>query len=232
MGRNARSSIRPGPSAQPISRRLRAAFALAWVLLVLYPRPWDLALTLERSLYPPVDAHAAAEVASQLDDDPVHIEKAVREQIIPYAYDWTVYDEPWYFATVSEALRDGRGDCESQAIVLASILDAKKIPYKLEVSFDHIWVQYPQKKENPQERDAVAVLEHVNGKIRVKAPNEFDWNKFINSHREAHWDPMPLWRKWLLGLGLVLTAFATPSRLRALWPAAWRRATASPYPRH
>ena len=232
MGHQTNSLTLSGVQTRPRHRRLKIALALLWVLLVLYPRPWDLALTIQRSLFPPIDPAAAAPIAVKLDDDPKHIDEAVRQRIIAYAYDWTVYDEPWYFATVEEALRDGRGDCESQAIVLASVLHAKQIPYKLQVSFDHIWVEYAQKDPNAMEKDAVAVVEHVDGKLRVKAPDEFDWKKFIKNHREAHWDPMPLGRKLLLLGGLGMIIFLDFSRLLSTRSAVRRRPAPTPSVEH
>ncbi len=56
------------------------------------------------------------------------IEAYVLDRQVPYAYDWQSAGVPWYFPTAAEALRAGRGDCESRALVLASILTAKGIP--------------------------------------------------------------------------------------------------------
>ncbi len=50
-------------------------------------------------------------------------------RIVPYAYDWQTAGVPWYFPTTREALAQKRGDCESRAVVLASILAYKHIPY-------------------------------------------------------------------------------------------------------
>ena len=74
---------------------------------------------------------------------------------VPYAYDWQSAGVPWYFPTTAEALRAGRGDCESRAVVLASILTAKGIPNELRLSFDHIWVDYPGKQANALENAGV-----------------------------------------------------------------------------
>ena len=199
---------------------------MLWAIVVLYPRPWDLALTIQRSIAPPIDAGAVTSVAARLDSDPKHIDELVRSRIVPYAYDWTVYDEPWYFATPAEVLRDGRGDCESQAIVLASVFQAKGVPYKLQVSFDHIWVEYAQKSPNDMEKEAIAVVEHVDGQLRAKAPDEFDWQKFLSDHRQAHWEPMPLGRKLLLALGLGLILFWDACRLSTFWGYSRRLAAA------
>jgi hypothetical protein len=197
---------------------LKALLIVCWTTLVLYPKPWDLAVTIQRAWSPPVDAASVVALAQTLPDDPTQVEAAVRTEIVPYAYDWVVYDEPWYFASPSEALRDGRGDCESQAVVLASLLEAKGIPYRLQVSFDHIWVEFPQKKDNAIERDAVAVIEHVDGQLRVKKPDEFDLEQFLKDHNEAHVVPMPASRKALLLIGIAMILLwdwlRLPSRVR------------------
>ena len=136
-------------------RRLLVFLALSWVLVVLYPDPGVLVRSVRNTLRPRVEPQAAAALARSLPDDPRAIEAYVLERQVPYAYDWQSAGVPWYFPTASEALRAGRGDCESRALVLASILTAKGIPNELRMSFDHIWVDYPGKQANAIENAGV-----------------------------------------------------------------------------
>ena len=114
-------------------------------------------------LRPRVDPQAVAALARRLPDDPKAIEAYVLERQVPYAYDWQSAGVPWYFPTTSEAVRAGRGDCESRALVLASILTAKGIPNELRMSFDHIWVDYPGKTANALENPGVQLAGSRNG---------------------------------------------------------------------
>ena len=125
-----------------VSRWLIAFLVVNWAFLALYPDPRVLWQSVDNLRHPNVDPAAVSAVAARLPNDPNAIRDAVLTRIVPYAYDWQVDGVPWYFPTTAQALRAGRGDCESQAVVLASILKAKGIPYQLRMSFDHIWVQY------------------------------------------------------------------------------------------
>ena len=136
-------------------RRVLVFLALSWVLVILYPDPGVLVRSVRNTLRPRVEPQAAAALARSLPDDPRAIEAYVLERQVPYAYDWQSAGVPWYFPTASEALRAGRGDCESRALVLASILTAKGIPNELRMSFDHIWVDYPGKQANAMENAGV-----------------------------------------------------------------------------
>ena len=73
---------------------------------------------------------------------------------MPYLYDWQTVGVPWYFPTTREVVEEGRGDCESRALVLASILEQKGIPWTLTMSIDHLWVDYPGKVPNEWENAA------------------------------------------------------------------------------
>src|SRR5450756_1881030 len=119
-------------------RRVLVFLALSWVLVILYPDPGVLVRSVRNTLRPRVEPQAAAALARSLPDDPRAIEAYVLDRQVPYAYDWQSAGVPWYFPTASEAVRAGRGDCESRALVLASILTAKGIPNELRMSFDHI----------------------------------------------------------------------------------------------
>jgi hypothetical protein len=204
------------------SRKLRVVCALVWVLFVLYPNPLTLVRSIDHVSDPQVDPEAARAAAAKLPDDPRRIERAVLDDLVPYSYDWQTDGVPWYFPTVGEALRDGRGDCESRALVLASILDAKGIPYELRMSFDHIWVDYPGKRANDIENDAV-VLADDDG---WRWPERFDIVDEARNQVAFYWTPMPASRKVLLLGGLAVLTFWGLGR-RLLSVAASRRATAA-----
>ena len=129
-------------------RAVLVFLVLSWVLVVLYPDPGVLVRSVRNTLRPRVEPQAVAALARSLPDDPRAIEAYVLDRQVPYAYDWQSAGVPWYFPTTREALRAGRGDCESRALVLASILTAKGIPNELRMSLDHIWVDYPGKQAN------------------------------------------------------------------------------------
>src|SRR5665647_1758521 len=140
-------------------RRVLVFLALSWVLVILYPDPGVLVRSVRNTLRPSVEPQAVAALARSIPDDPRAIEAYVLERQVPYAYDWQSAGVPWYFPTASEAMRAGRGDCESRALVLASLLTAKGIPNELRVSFDHIWVDYPGKQANALENAGVEFTE-------------------------------------------------------------------------
>lgn len=182
---------------------LRLALALGWAFLVLYPDPSALVRSVQNVRRPPVDARAVAAVAASLSDDPVLIERAVLHELVPYGYDWQVNGLPWYFPTAAEALAAGRGDCESRAVVLASILHAKGIPYQLRMSFDHIWVDYPGKVATALENDAVAIAEQGDGGFEFHWPQELDVWKELGDQVDMFWSPMPPTRRLALFGGVL-----------------------------
>jgi hypothetical protein len=186
-----------------ISRTVRLLVALVFVLFVLYPNPLTLVRAIEHVLHPRVDPQAVAAVAKTLPNNPRLIEQAVLTRITPYSYDWQSSGVPWYFPTTREALRQGRGDCESRALVLASILAYKHIHYQLRMSFDHIWVDYrghvPTVLENPGV--TLAVREH--GRYVFHWPRDFHLGAEVNAQIANYWTPAPFGRRVLLIGGLV-----------------------------
>lgn len=189
-----------------LRRSHKLLLILVWTLLVLYPNPSLLAVTMARSLNPPIDASAVRTISSELPDNPAQIERQVIEKYVPYAYDWTVFSVPWYFPTPAEVLLHGQGDCEARAVVLASIFEEKQIPYDFTVSPTHIWVKYKGKVENSVESSAAAFVEHKDGVYRVKLPSEFDLESYVRVEIESLWGVMPSSRKALLlgGIAFIL----------------------------
>ncbi len=186
------------------SRPALALLVVLWVIVVLYPDPNVLWNSIRNIRHPDVNAAAVAGLARSLPNNPRLIEAAVQQRIVPYAYDWQVDGVPWYFPTAAEAVRAGRGDCESRAIVLASILKAKGIPYQLRMSFDHIWVDYPGKRPNAIENSSLVLAERKGGHFVFHWPKQFHLGQEISDQLAVYWTPMPGVRKGLLLAGLLV----------------------------
>jgi len=187
-----------------LSRSSLVFLAAVWVLVVLYPDPGVLARSVRNTVWPGVDAAAVADLAAVLPDDPRLLEEHVLEREVPYACDWESAGVPWYFPTTAEALHAGRGDCESRAVVLASLLTAKGIPNELRVSLDHIWVDYPGKQANALENAALEVAGRRDGDFFLRWPSEFDLGQELADQIAIYWTPAPAWRILLLAAGLSL----------------------------
>jgi len=178
--------------------------ALSWACVILYPDPAVLVRSIRNTVHPNVDPAAVASIARRLPNDPRAIEAYVLDHQVPYAYDWQTAGVPWYFPTTREALRMHYGDCESRAVVLASILTAKGIPNHLYMSLDHIWVDYPGKTSNALENLGVQLAGSRNGHWF------FRWPAVVNLRQEwadqvaMYWTPAPPLRVALLALGLLL----------------------------
>lgn len=166
--------------------------------------------SIENIRHPDIDPAVVANVAATLPSNPVLVEEAVLTRLVPYAYDWQVNGVPWYFPTTAEVLNSKRGDCESRAVLLASILKAKGIPFQLVMSFDHIWVQYPGKPANGLENDGVMLAQWVNGHLVWRWPSNVNLSAEINAQLDDYWTPMPLVRKLLLFGGVLLLLLINP----------------------
>ena len=187
-----------------LRKRYKLILLIVWFLFVLYPNPALLATTIFRSFNPPIDPVAVRSISAKLPDNPALIEQLVLTEYVPYAYDWTVYDVPWYFPTTREVVQNRRGDCKSRAVVLASILEDKQIPYEFSLSPIHIWVKYPGKTENAMESDAASFVEHKDGVYQFRLPKSVDLGRYLEVEVEAFWDPMPYTRKALLLGGAIV----------------------------
>ena len=230
-----------------LNRRALIFLVFAWVLVALYPDPGLLVRSVGNTLEPQVQPRAVAALAATLPDDPAAIETYVLERQVPYAYDWQSAGVPWYFPTTEEALRAGAGDCESRAVVLASLLTAKGIPNELRLSLDHIWVDYPGKQPNAIENAGVQFAGVEDGEFFIHWPEDFRLGQEVSDQLGIYWEPAPLWRVAILfgGLAFVLlwNAFARllgAGRLAAdgLLPVEreprrrWFRSPAAPVPAH
>lgn len=111
---------------------------------------------------------------------------------------------PDYVSTARQAMIKRRGDCEDRAIVLASLFEAKNMPYNLKASLTHYWVDYPGKKSSGIENENLAVFGKVDGKYRLKLPSVSQSRQYFAYGTKWIWDETPTSRKVLLIAGWVL----------------------------
>jgi len=150
---------------------IKILFLALWILLVLYPNPRHLADSLHRLNNPPVMPLAVSDLAGNLKDyTPCEIKEFVYSEI-PYRFDWEVYNMPWYFPTLEEALQNGSGDCKARYLLFASLLEELQIPYYKSISLTHIWVGYEGKPENDLENlEASLIIVNQEGETRLSLP--------------------------------------------------------------
>ena len=138
-----------------LPRRALIFLAVAWILVMLYPDPGMLVRSIRNTARPQIEPEAVAAIAARLPDDPRAIEAYVLDGRCRTP---TTGSRPACPGTSRRRPRPcapGAGDCESRAVVLASILTAKGIPNELRLSLDHIWVDYPGKQANAIENAGV-----------------------------------------------------------------------------
>jgi len=194
-----------------LRRAFRRYFPLLlalWILFVLYPNPIKLIVSIHR-MYT-FDAVPGA-VQFMLDDmpsAPVALERAVLTGI-PYRYDWELYSMPWYFPTIEEVLERREGDCKARALVLASVFEARSIPYRISSSPTHIWVEYDGKVETSIENPQVTFYQRdpETGQREVQIP-QIRINQVVHTGWRAFWGPMPDGRKALFFSGLAALIIA------------------------
>ena len=173
-----------------------------WILFVLYPNPLNLIISVHRIFSPDVDPGAVESMLEGLSSDPVAIEKTVLARIT-YNYDWEVHGMPWYFPATKVVLEKEKGDCKARALVLASIFEAKNIPYYFNCSPIHMWVEYEGKMETSIENPKVKFYQRdpETGKRFFQIP-EIELGEVMESFWRSFWNPMPEGRKALLFFGL------------------------------
>jgi hypothetical protein len=197
-----------GASENAFRRVFRRCFPLIfilWIIFVLYPNPLNFIISLQRVLNFDADPGAVESMLNDLPSDPAAIEEAIKEKI-PYRHDWELYGMPWYCPSIEEVLeREPReGDCKARALVLASVLKAKNIPYQVNYSPIHVWVDYEGKQETSIENAQVnfSTRDPETGESRFQIP-EISLSEVMDSFWEAFWTPMPDGRKALLISGLL-----------------------------
>ena len=199
-----------------VFKRFFPLWLILWILFVLYPNPTNLAISIKRVLSFDVDPNAVGSITEDLSSDPRAIEKEIIK-MIPYRYDWEVYGMPWYFPTVEEVLKKGEGDCKSRAIVLASIFEIKNIPYQIDSSPIHIWVEYEGKEKTSVSNERVVFYQQdpETGERSFRIP-DISPKEVIDSFFHSFLVPMPWERKAILIVGLLVliaVRLALPKRL-------------------
>jgi len=186
-----------------VFRRYFPLIFILWILFVLYPNPLNLIVSIQRVLNFDADPGAVESILNDLPSAPVDIEKAVLARI-PYRHDWELYGMPWYCPTIEEVLEKGEGDCKARAVVLASVLEAKNIPYQVHSSPIHVWVDYEGKQETSIENAQVEFYQYdpETGERQFQIPH-IGLSEVMDSFWQAFWDPMPDGRKALLISGLL-----------------------------
>ena len=175
----------------------------AWIGAVVYPDPRPFFSSIARLKDPPVDAGAAAGVAATLPDDYKVVEDFVAGYVA-YKPAWSIYGLPWYFPTVPEVISDQAGDCQAQAVLMASILAAKGMPYTLRYSFDHVWVDYPGKGVTALEDPATSFVSNEGDGWLGGLPDKIPLWSIIKERVAYHWTPMPFVQKLLIVLGATV----------------------------
>jgi len=186
-----------------VFRRYFPLIFILWVIFVLYPNPLNLIISIQRVLNFDADPGAVEFMLNDFPSDPAAIEKAVLAGI-PYRYDWELYSMPWYCPTIEEVLEQEEGDCKARALVLASVLEAKSIPYQVHSSPIHVWVDYEGKQETSIENAQVEFYQYdpETGERRFQIP-DISPGKLMDSWQQQFWTPMPDGRKALLISGLL-----------------------------
>ena len=174
-----------------------------WVLLVLYPNPFNLPVSAYRVFSPDIDPIAVEPLLEGLPSDPAGIEKAILERI-PYHYDWEVNGMPWYFPSTETIVERQEGDCKARAVILASVFERLDIPYQFNSSFVHVWVEYEGKAESIIENPRAKFYQQdpETGKRLFQLP-EVEWKVWFDSTKEGLWVVMPIVRKVLLLAGIA-----------------------------
>lgn len=190
------------PFMRRVFRRYFPLFLLLWILLVLYPNPSNLITSLQRAFSPNIDPASVEALSKDIRSDPAAIESAVRQRI-PYKHDWEIYGMPWYVPTVEEVVERGEGDCKARTLVLASIFEARNIPYSISWSPMHMWVEYEGKEETPIANAEVKFYQQDSetGERSFQVP-QIASRDVVYSFWQGFWGPMPGVRKALLLLGL------------------------------
>ena len=182
-----------------------------WTLLVCYPNPAVFVRNFLRYRHMPIDPGIGERMGWPLPKQPCSIESFVDGLIAPTS-DWRLYRVPWYMPSATEVVASLRGDCESKAVLLASLLAERGIPYQMRASFNHIWVDYPGRQPRPGETRDLAYLEGPPGRFGIHWPRHVNWRELAAVQKEQLWDAMPQARKWLWLLGLAWLALLAVTR--------------------
>jgi hypothetical protein len=204
-------------SFRRVFRRYFPLIFILWILFVLYPNPLNLIISIQRVFNFDADPGAVEFILNDFSSDPAAIEKEVLDRI-PYRYDWELYSMPWYCPTVGEVLERGEGDCKARALVFASVLEAKSIPYQIHSSPMHVWVEYENKQETSMENAQVEFYQYdpETGERYFQVP-DIGLGRLMDYSQRQFWNPMPDGRKALLisGLSALIAARVILRKKRA-----------------
>jgi hypothetical protein len=168
-----------------------------WTFIICFPNPYIFARNISRYLRLPIDPSVVHIIETEIPDKPADIERFVMK-LVEYEYDWENYGYPDYVATARQSVISRKGDCEDRAIVFASILESKKIPYNLRASVVHYWVDYAGKRRTRSENEDVSFFGKVDGKYKLKMPDTSQWQRYMESGKKGAWDAMPAYRKLMM----------------------------------
>lgn len=179
-----------------------------WILFVLYPNPLNLPVSFYRVFNPDIDPVAVEPLLEGLPSAPADIEKAIL-LMIPYRYDWEVNGMPWYFPSTETIVERREGDCKARAVVLASVFERLDIPYRVNSSFVHVWIEYEGKPETAFENPRAKFHQQdpETGRRFFQFP-EIEWRLWFDSTKEGLWTVMPVVRKVLLLSGIAFLVAA------------------------
>ena len=208
--------------------RHKKAIAAIWILLILFPNPLVLPTDVYRFFEMPTTPTAdVQQVAATLPANGSAIEQYV-DAHVHYAYDFQAYGVVWYLPTPSDVLKSQQGDCKSRAILTASLLQAKGIPYTMEVSPVHFWVNYSGRLQTnfSENYETTQVALVNNGQFQL--PTKTNALLYLNTYKGIVWTSMPLMRKIMLigGLAIILQfghLEGQKKRLQAYLKALWSR---------
>ena len=137
----------------PLRVPFKAAVFIVTVLAVCFPYPGRLITHIGRWRDPnvliepgaaalqPLIAELAPQVPADMtpEDILLTVQRFVHEKI-PYDWDWNTWGVADYVPTVTEAIEQGREDCDGRAVVAASLLTHFGLKAQLVSDFAHVWV--------------------------------------------------------------------------------------------
>jgi hypothetical protein len=183
---------------------MSVAMLILWTFIVCFPNPYIFVRNEVRYLRPPIDPSVIELIEGEIPDEPAEIEEFVKT-LVKYKYDWRNYGVFDYVSTPRQAVTRRSGDCEDRAIVLASLFEAKNIPYSLRASLIHYWVEYSGKKPSRIENEDVTFFKKVDGKYRLKLPDLSQLGRYLDIRKE--WRIVPTSRKVLMISGWLAIIF-------------------------
>ena len=151
-----------------------------------------------------------------LPGDPAQIEAWVIEHIRRDANDYANWGGFFYIASPEEVLSIGRGPCYGRAVVLASILEDKHIPYRVFMMPGHVWVDYADRVPTvwPEfEKSEYAIWRWENGRWRYHG---FGWLRILPRmfviQMQLYWRIMP-------GMGKIVILMVILMCIGLVWSA-------------